>query len=58
MRWMPGARFPAQEFEDIARDKDEAVRLLQAVKEIARKRFLMATCSSPPEPAARSPLGP
>ncbi|PJG60626.1 protein-glutamate methylesterase/protein-glutamine glutaminase [Aeromonas cavernicola] len=36
--------FLPKKFEDIARDKDEAVRLLQQrVKEISRKRFLLAT---------------
>jgi len=52
--------FLPKKFEDIARDKDEAVRLLQQrVKEISRKRFLMAAPARPkaPEPAARSPLG-
>lgn len=46
--------FLPKKFEDIARDKDEAVNLLQQrVKEIARKRFLMATRPRAPEPAAR-----
>lgn len=52
--------FLPKKFEDIARDKDEAVRLLQQrVKEISRKRFLMAPAarSKAPEPVARSPLG-
>ena len=45
--------FLPKKFEDIARDKDEAVRLLQQrVKEIARKRFLM---SARPQPAASAP---
>ncbi|WP_368204182.1 chemotaxis response regulator protein-glutamate methylesterase [Aeromonas sp. R5-1] len=46
--------FLPKKFEDIARDKDEAVNLLQQrVKEIARKRFLMATRPRVPEPAVR-----
>lgn len=46
--------FLPKKFEDIARDKDEAVNLLQQrVKEIARKRFLMATRPRAPEPAVR-----
>lgn len=46
--------FLPKKFEDIACDKDEAVNLLQQrVKEIARKRFLMATRPRAPEPAAR-----
>ncbi|AHV35925.1 chemotaxis response regulator protein-glutamate methylesterase [Aeromonas dhakensis] len=51
--------FLPKKFEDIARDKDEAVRLLQQrVKEISRKRFLMSAPSRPkaPEPVARTPL--
>ncbi len=56
--------FLPKKFEDIARDKDEAVRLLQQrVKEISRKRFLMAAparpkaLNLPPAPrwAAQSP---
>ena len=48
--------FLPKKFEDIARDKEEAIKLLQQrVKEISRKRFLMAA-SSRPEPVARSPL--
>lgn len=52
--------FLPKKFEDIARDKDEAVRLLQQrVKEISRKRFLMTSAARPkaPEPVARAPLG-
>ncbi|MGY3902157.1 protein-glutamate methylesterase/protein-glutamine glutaminase [Aeromonas lusitana] len=50
--------FLPKKFEDIARDKDEAVRLLQQrVKEIARKRFLMAAKPRAPEPLARPVLG-
>ena len=52
--------FLPKKFEDIARDKDEAVRLLQQrVKEISRKRFLMTPAARPkaPEPVARAPLG-
>ncbi|MEM0554552.1 MULTISPECIES: protein-glutamate methylesterase/protein-glutamine glutaminase [Aeromonas] len=51
--------FLPKKFEDIARDKDEAVRLLQQrVKEISRKRFLMSSARpKAPEPMARSPLG-
>ncbi|WP_265448334.1 protein-glutamate methylesterase/protein-glutamine glutaminase, partial [Aeromonas salmonicida] len=52
--------FLPKKFEDIARDKDEAIRLLQQrVKDISRKRFLMAAPAraKAPEPAARSPLG-
>ncbi|MFH7524823.1 chemotaxis response regulator protein-glutamate methylesterase [Aeromonas enteropelogenes] len=52
--------FLPKKFEDIARDKDEAVRLLQQrVKEISRKRFMMSSAARPkaPEPATRSPLG-
>lgn len=46
--------FLPKKFEDIARDKDEAVRLLQQrVKEIARKRFLMAARPRAPEPLVR-----
>ncbi|MFM4804552.1 protein-glutamate methylesterase/protein-glutamine glutaminase [Aeromonas bivalvium] len=46
--------FLPKKFEDIARDKDEAVRLLQQrVKEIARKRFLM---SARPQPVASAPV--
>ncbi|BEE10083.1 protein-glutamate methylesterase/protein-glutamine glutaminase [Aeromonas dhakensis] len=51
--------FLPKKFEDIARDKDEAVRLLQQrVKEISRKRFLMSAPARPkaPEPVARTPL--
>ncbi|MBQ4673244.1 protein-glutamate methylesterase/protein-glutamine glutaminase [Aeromonas dhakensis] len=51
--------FLPKKFEDIARDKDEAVRLLQQrVKEISRKRFLMSASARPkaPEPVARTPL--
>ncbi|WP_337076557.1 chemotaxis response regulator protein-glutamate methylesterase [Aeromonas dhakensis] len=51
--------FLPKKFEDIARDKDEAVRLLQQrVKEISRKRFLMSAPARPkaPEPVARAPL--
>lgn len=51
--------FLPKKFEDIARDKDEAVKLLQQrVREIARKRFLMAaTRPRAPEPAVRPALG-
>ena len=52
--------FLPKKFEDIARDKDEAVKLLQQrVKEISRKRFLMTPSARPkaPEPVARPPLG-
>lgn len=52
--------FLPKKFEDIARDKDEAVKLLQQrVKEISRKRFLMGSSPRPkaPEPVARTPLG-
>ncbi|EKP0307350.1 chemotaxis response regulator protein-glutamate methylesterase [Aeromonas veronii] len=48
--------FLPKKFEDIARDKDEAVRLLQQrVKEISRKRFLMTTAARPktPDPVER-----
>ena len=46
-----------KKFEDIARDKDEAVRLLQQrVREIARKRFLMAAKPRAPEPLVRPPV--
>ncbi|MED7771451.1 chemotaxis response regulator protein-glutamate methylesterase [Aeromonas dhakensis] len=51
--------FLPKKFEDIARDKDEAVRLLQQrVKEISRKRFLMSAPARPkaPEHVARTPL--
>lgn len=51
--------FLPKKFEDIARDKDEAVRLLQQrVKEISRKRFLMSAPARPkaPEPVAMTPL--
>lgn len=51
--------FLPKKFEDIARDKDEAVRLLQQrVKEISRKRFLMSAPARPkaPEPVAVTPL--
>lgn len=51
--------FLPKKFEDIARDKDEAVRLLQQrVKEISRKRFLMSAPARPkaPEPVARTTL--
>lgn len=51
--------FLPKKFEDIARDKDEAVRLQQQrVKEISRKRFLMSAPARPkaPEPVARTPL--
>ena len=51
--------FLPKKFEDIARDKDEAVRLLQQrVKEISRKRFLMTSAARPkaPEPVIRAPL--
>lgn len=51
--------FLPKKFEDIARDKDEAVRLLQQrVKEISRKRFLMSAPARPkaPEPVVRTPL--
>lgn len=49
--------FLPKKFEDIARDKDEAVKLLQQrVREIARKRFLMAAARPrAPEPAVRPP---
>ncbi|WP_349918838.1 protein-glutamate methylesterase/protein-glutamine glutaminase [Aeromonas veronii] len=50
--------FLPKKFEDIARDKDEAVSLLQQrVREIARKRFLMAARPRAPEPVARPVLG-
>ncbi|MCY9823809.1 protein-glutamate methylesterase/protein-glutamine glutaminase [Aeromonas media] len=51
--------FLPKKFEDIARDKDEAVKLLQQrVREIARKRFLMAAARPrAPEPAVRPALG-
>ena len=49
--------FLPKKFEDIARDKDEAVRLLQQrVREIARKRFLMAAKPRALEPVARPVL--
>lgn len=50
--------FLPKKFEDIARDKDEAVRLLQQrVKEISRKRFLMSSARpKAPEPMTRAPL--
>ena len=51
--------FLPKKFEDIARDKDEAVKLLQQrVREIARKRFLMAAARPrAPEPLGRPALG-
>ncbi|MNH52549.1 Chemotaxis response regulator protein-glutamate methylesterase of group 1 operon [compost metagenome] len=51
--------FLPKKFEDIARDKDEAVKLLQQrVREIARKRFLMAAARPrAPEPAVRPAFG-
>jgi two-component system, chemotaxis family, protein-glutamate methylesterase/glutaminase len=51
--------FLPKKFEDIARDKDEAVRLLQQrVKEISRKRFMMSARPQPvAAPAARPALG-
>ena len=51
--------FLPKKFEDIARDKDEAVKLLQQrVREIARKRFLMAAARPrAPEPVVRPALG-
>ncbi|AHE48730.1 cheB-2 product [Aeromonas hydrophila 4AK4] len=51
--------FLPKKFEDIARDKDEAVKLLQQrVREIARKRFLMAAARPrTPEPLVRPALG-
>jgi len=51
--------FLPKKFEDIARDKDEAVKLLQQrVREIARKRFLMAAARPRvPEPLVRPALG-
>ena len=51
--------FLPKKFEDIARDKDEAVKLLQQrVREIARKRFLMAAARPrAPEPLVRPALG-
>lgn len=50
--------FLPKKFEDIARDKDEAVSLLQQrVREIARKRFLMAARPRTPEPLVRPALG-
>lgn len=52
--------FLPKKFEDIARDKDEAVKLLQQrVKEISRQRFLMTSNARPkaPEPATRAPGG-
>lgn len=50
--------FLPKKFEDIARDKDEAVRLLQQrVREIARKRFLMAAKPRVAEPVVRPVLG-
>ncbi|MEW7865080.1 protein-glutamate methylesterase/protein-glutamine glutaminase [Aeromonas diversa] len=56
--------FLPKKFEDIARDKEEAVNLLQQrVKEISRKRFMMGAARSRPvsEPAsagARTALTP
>ncbi|MGY6038774.1 protein-glutamate methylesterase/protein-glutamine glutaminase [Aeromonas sp. AE23HZ002T15] len=50
--------FLPKKFEDIARDKDEAVSLLQQrVREISRKRFLMAAKPRAPEPVARPLVG-
>lgn len=49
--------FLPKKFEDIARDKDEAVSLLQQrVREIARKRFLITARARVPEPPVRPAL--
>ncbi|MGL4716854.1 MAG: protein-glutamate methylesterase/protein-glutamine glutaminase [Aeromonas sp.] len=53
--------FLPKKFEDIARDKEDAIKLLQQrVKEISRKRFLMASLTRPkaPEPPLRTLLNP
>lgn len=48
--------FLPKKFEDIARDKEEAVNLLQQrVKEISRKRFMMGAARSRPSPEPASP---
>ncbi|MFM2482654.1 chemotaxis response regulator protein-glutamate methylesterase [Celerinatantimonas sp. YJH-8] len=51
--------FIPKKFEDIARNRDEAIELLQQrVKAIARRRFLMRrTTPSSSIPSTRSPLG-